>query len=445
MVGPAKMTEEHNLNYKKIFFFWAPLAATWLMMSFEGPFLTAIIARMVEPKFNLAAYGVAFSFAIIIEAPVIMIMSAATALVKGEKSYRKLRNFTYFANLAITVVMLIFVIPPVFNYISIDLIGLPERVAHLTHVSTIILLPWPGAIGYRRFYQGVMIKQNQTRKVAYGTVIRLITMTVTAVILYYGYNLEGAYVGAAALTAGVVFEGIASKIMSVKSVREIRSNRAETSELSYKEIYNFYYPLALTSMIGLGVHPMVTFFIGQSRMSLESLAVLPVINSLVFIFRSFGLSYQEVAIAMMGEKWQGYHKLKNFGFVVGGAVVLLLGILAITPLSSLWFHSVSGLSAELTNFALLPLMLMVILPGLTFLISFQRAILVNARNTKPITYGTASEVIGIILVLFISIKYFDLVGAVAAAVAYMVGRIAANIYLSFSYAKAVRDFVSPKE
>lgn len=140
------MTEEHNLTYKKIFLFWAPLAATWLMMSFEGPFLTAVIARMIEPKFNLAAYGVAFSFAIIIEAPVIMIMSAATALVKGEKSFKKLRNFTYFANFAITFVMLIFVIPPVFNFISIDLIGLPERVAHLTHISTIILLPWLGLL-----------------------------------------------------------------------------------------------------------------------------------------------------------------------------------------------------------------------------------------------------------------------------------------------------------
>ncbi len=64
------------LSSSKIFKFWLPLAATWLMMSLEGPFIAAIIARLPEPKFNLAAYGVAFSFALIIEAPVIMIMSA---------------------------------------------------------------------------------------------------------------------------------------------------------------------------------------------------------------------------------------------------------------------------------------------------------------------------------------------------------------------------------
>ena len=75
-----------QLTYKKIFYFWLPLAATWLMMSVEGPYLAALIARSPEPKFNLAAYGVAYSLALIIEAPIIMIMSASVALVKNKDS-----------------------------------------------------------------------------------------------------------------------------------------------------------------------------------------------------------------------------------------------------------------------------------------------------------------------------------------------------------------------
>jgi len=57
------------------------------MMAVEGPFLAAIIARLAQPKYNLAAYGVAFSFGLIIEAPIIMIMSAATALVENKDSF----------------------------------------------------------------------------------------------------------------------------------------------------------------------------------------------------------------------------------------------------------------------------------------------------------------------------------------------------------------------
>ncbi len=129
------------LTHKKIFIFWLPLAATWLMMAVEGPFLAAVIARLAEPKYNLAAYGVAFSFALIIEAPVIMIMSASTALVKDSQSFYKLRNFTYALNAGITILMVIGLIPAIFYFIAEGLIGLPHEIARLTHITSIILFP----------------------------------------------------------------------------------------------------------------------------------------------------------------------------------------------------------------------------------------------------------------------------------------------------------------
>ena len=104
---------EQSLSLRRIFIFWVPLAATWLMMATEGPFLAAVIARLADPKFNLAAYGVAFAIAVFIEAPIIMMMSASTALVKDRNSYFKLRNFTYALNSITTLIMVIFILPPV--------------------------------------------------------------------------------------------------------------------------------------------------------------------------------------------------------------------------------------------------------------------------------------------------------------------------------------------
>lgn len=422
-------SEKDGLTTSKIFKFWLPLAATWLMMSMEGPFIAAIIARLPEPKFNLAAYGVAFSFALVIEAPVIMIMSASTALVKDTFSFKKLRNFTYIINGVITGLMLIFLIPSVFDYVAIDLISLPKEVADLTYIACIILLPWPGTIGYRRFYQGIMIRYNQTRKVAYGTIVRLTMMAATALFLYLNYEFDGVVVGAAALSAGVTFEAIASKLMSLDILRQIKERDETSSKISYQEIFTFYYPLALTSMLGLGVHPFVTFFIGQSRMSIESLAVLPVINSLVFIFRSAGLSFQEVGIALVGDKGEGFLPLRNFARKLSLTSTGLLLIISLTPLATFWFHNVSGLSMELTEFALLPLIIISIMPALSVLISFQRSILVAFKNTSPITPATAIEVLGILLVLYILIGGFDFTGAVAAMTAFIIGRVGAIMYL----------------
>ncbi len=383
-----------NLTYKRIFIFWIPLALTWFMMTIEQPFLMAIIARLGEAKYNLAAFGIAYSFALIIEAPVIMLMSASTALVKNKDAYLKLRKFTFILNVSVTAIMIVCLTPLIFYFITEDVIGLPNPIARLTHLTSIIMIPWAGAIGYRRFYQGILIRNNLTRRVTYGTVIRLVFMLVTALIGYI-MRLNGAYTAAMALVVGVVCEAGASRIMAQNPVKSLLAEsivgKSSQTVLSYKTIIHFYIPLALTSLISLGVHPIATFFLGRSRMAIESLAVLPVVNALVFIFRSIGLSYQEVNIALIGEKNQNYKMLRNFAVILGLGVLVGLSIVAFSPLARLWFRNVSGLTQELASLSYLPLKILVLLPVLTIWLAFQRGILVHARKTKPITVATAIE------------------------------------------------------
>ncbi len=421
------------LSYGKIFRFWVPLAATWLMMAAEGPFLAAIIARLPEPKFNLAAYNVAFSLALIVEAPIIMMMSASTALVKDWASYLKLRNFTTTLNAAITVFMLVLLIPPVFRGVAQGLIGLPPEVARLTHVAVALLLPWPGVIGYRRFYQGILIRNHRTRWVAAGTVIRLSTMTTTALLLYQFTGVDGVMVGAAALSAGVTCEALVSRAMVHRILETMRrDHRSETAEPppSYRAIAEFYYPLALTSIIALGSQPIATFFMGQSRHALESLAVFPVVNSLVFLFRSLGLSYQEVVIALMNNHPRSYRRLRNFALLLGLGVVGSLALIALTPAADFWFERVSGLTGELSAFAHLPTQIMSLMPGLTVLLAFQRALLMTARHTRPITAATVLELTGIVITLLLTIQVYEMVGITGAAIAFVVGRLLANLFLT---------------
>ncbi|MEK6552623.1 MAG: hypothetical protein AABZ54_04145, partial [Bacteroidota bacterium] len=397
-----------SLSYKKIFKFWIPLSATWLMMSVEGPFLTALIARLPHPEYNLAAYGVAFALALIIESPVIMMMSASVALVKDNYTFYKLRNFVYSVNFLITLCIFILIIPPIFYALTIDFMNLPHQVAELTHKAVILLIPWPASIGYRRFYQGIMISSNATRRVAYGTVIRMSSMFSVAVTLTSLFHIDGVVIGASALSSGVIMEAITSRFMAHKFIKNVKQkkNVGEQNNLSYIEITKFYYPLVLTSLISLGIHPVVTFFIGQSNRALESLAVLPVLNSLVFFFRSFGLSFQEVGIALMGRQ-SAYYKLRNFAIGLSIAVVLGLGIISFTPLSMIWFQHVAGLSLQLAGFSILPLMLYTLFPATTVWINFQRSLLVYSRKTKPITYATIIEVFGIALTLIITIRFLN--------------------------------------
>ena len=419
------------LTYRTILHLWLPLAGTWLMMSVEGPYLVAIIARLDAPVVNLAAFGVAFAFAVIIESPVMMLMSASTALVDDRESYLALRRFAYMLGALLTLVQLVILAPPVFGALA-GLLSLPEDVARLARGGLALMLPWSAAIGYRRFRQGLLIRAGRTRPIAYGTGVRLAAMSATAYLAFRFSPLPGTFIGGLSLSAGVVLEAVAVRLMTTRLVGTVRERRRAPSrmgDLRLGRLTSFYTPLALTSLLSLASLPTVTFFMGQSRGALESLAVLPVVHGLTFIFRSLGLSYLEVVIALLGPKREHFAMIRAFavglGLVAAGSLILI----AFTPLAFVWFREVSGLSDELTRFATMPARILAVMPALSVLLALERGLLIHARRNTPITWATLVELAGIAIMLLVGIHLLNLVGAVAAAVAILCARVAGTAWL----------------
>jgi hypothetical protein len=300
----------------------------------------------------------------------------------------------------------------------------------LTHKCLILLIPWPAAIGFRRFFQGVLIVNHQTKHVAIGTISRLATMSLVSVTMFLA-RAPGALTGAAALSAGVCVECAITWLMAREASLKLRSREPEHphKSLSLPSIAKFYYPLALTSFLSLGVHPIATFFISKSPNALESLAVLPVINALVFIFRSLGLSYQEAAITTLTDQKQSSRLVIRFAWILGLSVLTGMALISLTPLNRIWFVQISGLAPTLAEFAVKPAMILVLLPSLTVLLSFQRAVLVKRRMTHIITVASLIEIVLIVLVIAFLTGSLSWIGVTAAATAFLIGRLGANLYL----------------
>ena len=188
------------------------------------------------------------------------------------------------------------------------MLALPRDVADLVYGSLWIFLPWPAAIGYRRFIHGVMIISGQTRQVAVGTIFRLATMAGTAYGLFALLtDLHGRMGGRGQPHGGRVRRGAggAADGCAARSAAHPGDDPGPEWCFAAAQLVrpwsSFYYPLALTSLVALATHPVLTFLVGRARAPLESLAVLPVIHSLSFLFRAVGLSYQEAAIALDGQ------------------------------------------------------------------------------------------------------------------------------------------------
>jgi hypothetical protein len=177
---------------------------------------------------------------------------------------------------------------------------------------------------------------------------------------------------------------------------------------------------------------------GRSLFSIESLAVFPVVHALSFLFRSFGLSFQEAALALLGDDHEHFPELALFAVWLGLATSAGLGLVAFTPLASVWFGTVSGLTPELTAFALVPVRILVPIPALSVLLALERAVLIQDRKTHPITIATSIEVASI-AALFVAFGWgLDLVGVTAAFSAFLGGRSASVLYLFRSASRSIR-------
>ncbi len=420
-----------GLALSSVLWFWLPLAATWLMMSVEGPYVAAIIARMPDAAFNLAAYGVAFSLAWLVESPIMMLLTASNSLVHDRQSFLALHRFMVRMNVLVTACMLIGVVPPVFRFVTGTVMGLPPGVAGLVHLATAMLIPWPAAIGYRRFYQGLLVRRGLTRRVAYGTVVRLAVMSATAATLALTSALHGAAIGATALAAGVLAEAAASRIMARRVVASLLAERTDPAapRLTQRAIVRFYYPLALTSVISLVTGPMLTFFMGRGRAPIESLAVMPVVQSLVFLFRSGGIAFQEVGVALMGTRGEHDAELARGAKVLAAGATAILAAILFTPAAGAWFGGLSGLTPGLSQFALTPARMLLLLPAMEYWLSFQRSRFILTGKTRVVTVATVIEVGGIALLMFAGVGLLGMVGVVAATTAQVLGRFGANAFL----------------
>ena len=418
-----------KLTYKRLFHLWYPLAFAWIMISAEGPFLTAVVARLVEPRYNLAAYGISITLAILTEALVIMLLSTSTVFVTSKSNYYKVRTFTFILTGATTAIMLLLSIKPVFNLLSI-LMNLPVNISDLASKSIAILIPWPAAIGFRRFYQGILIKNGKTNLIALTTITRILTILICAFLLMFFTKLPGAYIGAISLSSGVTFEAIITRIMSnstIKKVLSIDNDKIEAPKLS--TIFKFYYPLALTPIIGMSTSTLITFFLGRSNYSIESLATMPVVGTFSFLFASICYAYMELVIANLDKELTNLRKIRNFAFIIGGVVFAIYSIIVFSPAGSFYFHTISGLSDYLLPFATMGSKILMFLPLYSAITSMQRGILIFLRKTYYVSSASLIEFLVVFISLTLLLKYSQWPGITNATLSLNFGRLSGIIFL----------------
>lgn len=380
------MANDNPLTIQRIFKTWWPLAASWMLMGAEMPVISAVVARLAYPEVNLAAYGgIVFPLALIIESPIIMLLAASTALSKDWRSYEKLRRYMMLMGATLTGLHILVAFTPIYYLVVHKIIGAPQEIIEPARIGLMIMFPWTWAIAFRRFNQGVLIRFGHAHTVTIGTIIRLVADVVMLASGYWLSNFSGIVIATGAVAAGVVSEALYVGLAVRPILKgELRQAKPVATQITLRSFLVFYIPLALTSLLFLLAQPIGSAALSRMPQALASLAVWPVVSGLIFMFRSLGVAYNEVVVALLDEPGSPAG-LRRFAVWLSVASSGILLILAGTPLAGIWFERITALSPELAYLAKMGLWLALPMPFLAVWQSWYQGAIVYGQRTRGIS------------------------------------------------------------
>ena len=412
-----------------------------------------------------------------------MLLATAIALVQDGDSYRALRRFMVTLAVGCTVLTALIAFTPLFDLIAGSLMGQPAPIVHATRPALQIMLLWTAAIAWRRFYQGIMVRSGQTRKVSWGTAIRLTVAVSTVALLAHWGHLAGAQVGACALMAAVITEALATTAFALPVVRHEFTNREMGRErdeekrnaglqtpaahaddfladdailqedyaapqsdealvvdarelltpLTQRAIWKFHTPLAVTTLLTLLAQPLTAAALARLPQQIATLAVWPVVSILLLVMRGWGLALQEITVSQ-GRNPLARPALKRFTWMVGLTTTGVTALIAFSPLLDLYLKTLR-LPAELYGYAHVGVGVGMLLPLISSLSAWAGGLLVCAGQTQHRYRGMAINLGTHVSLLLLGIA-FRWPGMPLAAGAFTCAAFGEYLYLSY-YAKRV--------
>ena len=393
------------LSARRVLTLWWPLAASWLLMGAEMPMLTAAMTRMPGGEPHLAAIGaLVYPLSILIEAPIIMLLTASTALVTDLATHARLLRFAHGSSLLLTAAHAAVAFSPLFDALVLDGIGAPAETLEPARTGMQLMTPWTWAIGYRRFQQGVLIRCGRSDLVGVGTVIRLATNLTVLVVGLGAGTWPGIIVGASAISCGVLAEAAWAGWSFRRAARPRLPAAPVGAPLSWGAFARFYAPLAFTPIITIVIQPLGSWAMSKMHAPLQSLAAWPAVYGIVFLSRSAGFAYNEVVVALAGERG-GPPVLRRCGVGIAAVTTATLALLSFSPLGALWFDQVSGLPEDLVALSRDALPLAIAMPGYAVAQNYLQGRMVHDKRTRPITEAVLLYLVVCLLCLLAGMRW----------------------------------------
>jgi progressive ankylosis protein len=426
------MNRDRNLI--KLWQQFIPLSLSDVSMALGDPLTTTTLAHLPDARNNIAAVGVAKAISIFCESPIIMLLHASNALAPTQLSRRALWKFALIASGAMSLLLALTTLPSIFEIVGEGWLGVSPSLSSTIRSTLAIVILWPFAIGWRRYFQGLLIHSGQSNAVAQAGIIRLL---VVGGILAGGFTLKanGAVVAAMSLVWGVIAEAVAVTYLARKlgatKLPEIISTPELPQDLA--GVWKFYAPLGGTMMLGWGARAALVGIVARSNDGSIALAAWPAAWGLVLVIANSTRMVQQIIIR--NRKLIPDRVLIIFAISVGIVCSLILLAVSGTPISEVAISYFIGSDTELIARVRPVLLICVLMPLLVSVQNALQGFLVSEGRTWGVNQAAW---IGAIVMLGSAYLASQLGqnGAIAAAVGMILGNAIEIGYLFYRWRSA---------
>lgn len=312
--------------------FYAPLAATSLLLTATNPLLAAALARTPFPTAALAGYSVAFALSGVLYSPLLVTQQvAATRLLEG-RGLAAVRRFALGTGAIFSVLAALVAFTDLGTWVFQDIVGVSGAVYDEALEAMSLLWPVPLVTAVRALHQGRLVAAHRTHPIAVATGVRTGVLAVVAFVL--AALAGGAWIGGAAFTLGLMGETVL--VVLAPSDQEFRrAPMAGTGAAGGPDdgdpVLWFSTPLMLNVLLWWSTPLLVNGVLARTPEPETALAAFAVVEAVAWFVTAPVGQLQHASIALV-EGEETHRKVRRWAAILAAGVFVILAMLALPAL-----------------------------------------------------------------------------------------------------------------
>lgn len=361
-------------------FYW-PLALTGLVSLLAQQIQNAALARYPDAAHELATFALAAGTYQMFDAVLVFVPQMVNVLARSRRSARLCLRFTLAVCAAMTVPVVLLALPPIGTPVLGSLFHIGGTQLRQVMLYLALLSPNIVMVGLRHYYTGLIVQEKRTGII---TVLNVSFLAVIAVMLILGRALGLGAVLTLALAQIVASTGQLLLLRRIARAVCDPDRHGSPEHLTVRQIADFFWPVALTSLMFSLSRPILYSFLGRLPDPAPVIAAMRVGFDFGLIFHNLLNQFRHLFATFGKDDLPGLRRF--MAKVTCGSVTAML-LVVLTPLSQVVLRDVIGVTGNVLAMSRQVLLVMCLLPILVAFRNYFHGLAMIDRKTGPMGAG----------------------------------------------------------